>query len=374
MLSPSELAALPPMAQKVLSKDGPPPLRQLAAKGIAPGFKPADALTVLVALADGEEEGAVRDTARATLQALPAPLLNGALSGALPPFVLARVAPFFTHDVSVMEKILTHASITPEIVATLAETSSEAVSELIATNEERLLGHPPIVEKLYLNKNTRMSTADRVLELAVRNKIELALPAFREAATAIVNELIVEPQEEPTPDDLLFRQVEQLSEALGDAVEDTHERDEDTGEERVKQKFEEVEKKLHELTPSQKIRRAILGKASDRLILARDPNKTVAQAAARSPLLQENDVVQITASRAICEEVLRIFAMDATWTRSHSIKYNLVQNPRTPFAFVLRFMQHLRDNELKQLAKSKNVTGNVSEAAKQLVLKRSQKK
>ena len=41
--------------------------------------------------------------------------------------------------------------------------------EFVATNEQRLLENPRIIELLYMNKNTRMSTADRIVELAARN-------------------------------------------------------------------------------------------------------------------------------------------------------------------------------------------------------------
>ena len=97
----------------------------------------------------------------------------------------------------------------PEAVAAVAAVASEAVAELVATNEQRLLAFPEIIEKLYMNKATRMSTADRILELAVRNNVELhGIAAYKEAATAIGMELIAEPRAEPTPDDVLFKKAE----------------------------------------------------------------------------------------------------------------------------------------------------------------------
>src|SRR5207249_2114717 len=46
---------------------------------------------------------------------------------------------------------------------------------------------PKVIEALYLNPHTRMSTTDRVLEFAVRNGLELhGLPAFKEAQAAIL--------------------------------------------------------------------------------------------------------------------------------------------------------------------------------------------
>ena len=66
-----------------------------------------------------------------------------------------------------------------------------------------------------MNKATRMSTADRVLELAVRNKIKLeGIPAFKEAAAAIANELIPEPSPEPTFSDVLVKETIEIGAQL----------------------------------------------------------------------------------------------------------------------------------------------------------------
>src|ERR1700722_14026288 len=156
----------------MLDAGAPAPLRQLAARGVGPGLRPEEALTV-VALLSESDDAAVAATARATLEKLPAPLLNGALAADLPPGVLALVAPQYARNVAVMEKIVAHPALLPETVVAIAALASEAVAELVATNEERLLACPEIIEKLYMNKATRMSPADRILELAVRNHVEL---------------------------------------------------------------------------------------------------------------------------------------------------------------------------------------------------------
>lgn len=374
MTIPIDTSALPPPAQKILDPKSPAPVRQMAAKGIAPGLKPADAITVVVLLSQSGEDG-IATAATATLDKLPAPLLNGALAGDLPAGVIDVLASRYAQNAIVMEKILTHPKVAPQTVADVAERASESVCELIATNEQRLLENPLIIEKLYMNKATRMSTADRVLELAVRNKIELAIPAFKEAAAAIVNELIPEPSPEPTPDDELFKEVEEVAEhtQFDPETEDTHTLDETTGEEVVQQKYQNMSAKLAGMTISQRIRRAILGTATERAILVRDRNKLVAQAAIRSPQIQENEVVRISASRQMSEDVLRIIATDKQWSSSHQIKYNLVTNPRCPFVFASKLVGHLREHELKSIAKSKNVTGAIAKAAKQQLERKGKK-
>ena len=363
---------LSPIARKILDPATAPALRQMAAKGHAPGLKPAEALALVVLLAESDDS-AVASAAKATFDALPAPLLAGALAGDLAAGVLDRVAVRYAKNATVMEKVLAHPALSATAVAEASTLASEAVAELIATNEQRLLAHPEIIEKLYMNKATRMSTADRILELAVRNGIELrAIPAYKEAAAAIHQELIFEPSPEPTPDDLLFTETDAVAQVshIDASVEDTHRLDEETGGEVVADKFLPLHARLAQMTNSQKIRRAMIGTAGERLILVRDNNRLVATAAIKSPGIQENEVVRISASRNVSEDVLRTIALDREWTRSHQVKLNLVQNPRTPFAFASKLVSHLREHELKALSRSKNVTGAVSQAARQQLSRR----
>jgi len=364
---PVPAESLSQLARRMIDPASPAAMRQMASKGVAPGLKPGEALTVVALLSEGADQD-VAATARATLGKLPEPLVNGALAGDLAAGVLALIAPMYARNASIIYRILAHASITPETVAAVAAVASEEVAELVATNEQRLLAHPAIIEKLYMNKATRMSTADRILELAVRNKVELnGIPAYKEAAIAIGQELIVEASEEPTPDDLLFVETGIVAEkiVLDPAREDTHRIDDEKGEEVLDDKFLPLYAQLAKMTISQKIRRAMLGNAAERLLLVRDSNRLVAQAAIKSPSIQENEVVRISASRSVSEDVLRAIALDREWTRSHQVKVNLVSNPRTPFAFASRLIIHLRESELKGLAKSKNVSGAVAKAAKQ---------
>lgn len=369
---PIDPATLSPIAQRILGPTFPAPMRQMAAKGIAPGVKPGEALTIIVLLTESAD-AALAATAMATLDALPAQLLSGALAADLPTGVLAVVAPRYARNDAVMEKILAQPSISPATVAVIAEEASELVAELVATNEQRLLANPQIIEKIYMNRATRMSTADRILELAVRNKIELhGIPAYKEAALAIGQELICEPTEERTPDDIHFIETAAVADQtpVNAEFEDTHHLDEETGEEVIQSRFLPLHARLASMTISQKIRRAMLGTASERLLLVRDSNRLVAQAAIKSPAIQENEVVRISGSRNVSDDVLRTIALDREWTRAHQVKLNLVQNPRTPFAFAARLIQHLREHEIKALARSKNVTGAISTAARQQLARR----
>ena len=168
MQPPIDVASLSAIAQRILDPKGPPPVRLMAARGVSPGIKPWEALTVIALLALGPDEK-VAATARETLANLPGQLLSGAMVTELPSGLIAELAPIYARDPAVMQRLLVLPQFLPETVADAAARASEMVAELIATNEERMIKHPVIIEKLYMNKATRMSTADRLLELAVRH-------------------------------------------------------------------------------------------------------------------------------------------------------------------------------------------------------------
>ena len=367
-----DTSQLPPAAQKAIDPQTPLPLRMMAAKGIVPGAKPADSLTVL-AILSGSDESQVASTAKATLDTLPKPILEGALASTLSAGVLRVLVEHTFDNPETVERVLRQPQLTGESLEYLAERATERIGELIATNEQRMLENPRVIEKLYMNKRVRMSTADRLIELAVRNGIEVDIPAFKEAAAAIKNELVPEPTPEPTYDDVLFTETDRLVESLPppDIDNDTHEAT-DEGEEVVKATYLPLYQRIAQMTVTQKIRRATLGSAAERLLLVRDSNRLVSAAAAKSPLLKENEAVLISSSRAMSDEVLRIIAMNREFTRNYQIKYNLVTNPRTPFSFVARLVPHLRDADLKSLLRSKNVTSTVVQAIRQQLQRKTQ--
>jgi hypothetical protein len=369
-----DLDKLPPAARKVLAEDAPLPMRMMAAKGVLPGAKPGDVLTVLTVLTHRADD-TVKQAASQTLEKLPQAILEGALGAELEPFVLSVVAERLGSNPNVVERLLRQPRIPASALLLLAEVADERTGELIATNETLLLAHPAVIEALYMNRRVRMSTADRILELAVRNQLELSLPAYKEASQAILNELIPEPSEEETFDDVLFREVEATAQSLhlGDTVDDdTHERD-DEGNERLRDQFVPLHYAISQMTVTQKIRRAILGSAAERMLLVRDSNRLVAAAAASSPQMTENDAARVAACRNVSDDVLRIISQNRSFTRSYQVKLNLITNPKTPFTFTARMVPHLRDNDLRTLAKSKNVPSAVQTAARQQLIRKQTK-
>jgi len=365
-----DTSALPAPAQRILAPGAPAQLRTMAARGIAPGLKP-DAIVTLVCAFVDDPDATLAQTARSTLENLPTPVLQGAFAADLQPTVLEMLAEALHADASVVPRLLAARSITSLALEIVAEKANESIGELVAASDSVLLRFPRVIEKLYMNRRVRMSTADRLVDLAVRNQIELDIPAFKQAAAAIANQLIAEPTEEPTFDDQLFQQTETVAQQTGDMTQDddTHTTD-DEGEEQVNSKFQPLYAQLAQMSISQKIRRATLGTGAERMLLVRDTNRLVATAAATSPMLNESDAARIAASRSVIDDVLRIIANNRDFTRNYQVKLNLVNNPRTPFTFSSRLVPLLRDNDLRVLSRSKNVPQAVQTAVRQQLMRK----
>jgi len=359
-----DLSQLPGPTQKMLAPESPAKLRMMAAKGVVPGLKPDALLIVLVHLSQGAD-GEVAAQAQSTLAALPEPVLKGAIQADLPPAVAHVLAQRYVERIDVLERLVRMPRLAIESIEHLAEHGSEPVTELVAVNQELLLGNPRVIELLYMNKSSRMSTVNRLVELAIRHKVELkGIPAWKEIAIAIQSELIAEPTDEALPEDVSFWETDQMARDLEDEEADDAYWEDEEGEEHLEDTLKPLFLRVAEMSMSEKIRAAMLGTKEERMMLVREQNKIVAVAAARSPLLQAPEVALLTRNRGIVEEVLRIFANSSEWTKSYEVKRNLVENPKTPIAIASKMVVHLRESDLRRIAKSKNVSSAVQQAAR----------
>ena len=116
----------------------------------------------------------------------------------------------------------------------------------------------------------------------------------------------------------------------------------------------------------QKIRWAMIGNREVRGYLMRDSNRLVASAAIKNPRVTEQEVIAVSQSRNVNDEVIRAIASTKEWTKSYRVRIGLVNNPRTPLPTALTLLRTLRANDVKALAKNKNVPSTLSTAARRL--------
>src|SRR3712207_365206 len=114
----------------------------------------------------------------------------------------------------------------------------------------------------------------------------------------------------------------------------------------------------------------MVGNAYARGVLVRDRSRVVAMAVVRSPTITDNEVTRYAGMRDLHEEVIRHIAQQREWLRLYPVKVALCHNPKTPLSVTTRLLPHLRERDLRNVARSKGIPSAVSKAAANLMSQR----
>jgi len=401
-----EQAEAGPGAWRVIGPEAPAPLRGMVARGLAP-LPPRDLLVALYQIWVTNDPDLATVAAK-TVEGLPPPILGGALDDPnLPQGVLDFIGRRLPRNIDALERVVRHRNVADETLSGLARICPESVCDTLADNQERWMRHPAIVESLYQNPNCRMSVVHRMLELAVREGIELRLPNMDEIRAALV-----ESTADPERDEVFKR-------AASTGVAETHSRvidkfqaagsedaldldgvfADNTGDLDLEGLFGQTATDalslpfdeegvpaglqaaaaaladaatggegrfflISKLKPMEKIRLALLGTNFERFVLIRDSNKAVCMSAIKSPKVNDNEVVAYSANRTLARDVISYIAKRREWTKLYSVQLNLVLNPKTPMALAMGFMTRLHQHDIKKVAFSKNIPSALATAAR----------
>jgi len=388
-----------PVVQAIISGSAPQPARMAAARGMLP-LPQEELLEVLVALQAGDDVE-IAQTAKATLEEQElAALLSVAASGEISPSVLDYLARRANAGREIHEAVALNSRTPNGAIAALAASSADgSIIELIATNQQRLVRAPEIIEAVLANSARTPEAERRVRETrreffekergAQQIADELRARGQTAAAEFIESAETVGTIEEFTIDDawLIAEHIE-VSDADIDDSWLPLERLEEIFAESDEQRIANVERVISEaradagveVAPERVslIRRVMLMKVKDRVklgmkgdrearaILIRDSNKIVAQAVVHNPRITEQEVEGIAALRTVSDEVLRLIAMNRAWARSYTITHNLVRNPRTPIASAMNILPRIYAKDLIALSQNRNVSDAIRRQAQRI--------
>ncbi|MDB4958904.1 MAG: hypothetical protein JWO36_6473 [Myxococcales bacterium] len=361
--TPLEVVQLSPAAQKAL---GAGPSRMMAARGLLP-LPPAEQLAVLYQLAIDAESG-IAQSARTTAAGLPEKLLAGTLSDPkIDPRVLDLFAQLIANKPAALDALISNSATSDATMATIVARVGAREVDLIANNEQRLLRHPEIISAMYLNKQARMSTVDRVVELAVRNNVRVpGLAAWDEIAEALKGGPVVASPEvdqafaaaaaAANRDDTI------LTTGDVDAAPENEEQPEDPK--------ATAKVTIDKLSIPAKIRLATLGTAFERAELIRDPIRMVSMSAIKSPAVTEFEAKNYASNRNLPKEIIQYIAGKREWTKTYGVKVALCRNPKTPLPAATQMMQAFREKDLVNLTKSKGVSSALVAIARRMLMQR----
>jgi hypothetical protein len=377
---PFELDAFSEKLQKHVEDDAPLKMRMMAAQGMAPA-QPAETVRLLYQL-HFDESDQVREAVNDAIADMPANVLVNVAQASESAGLLDWLADRRGDEDDLIEVMLRNDAADDRTFARLAGHADQRIAEMIATNEVRILRTPEIIEQLYQNPSTRMATVDRLIELAQRNDVSLdGLPGLKRALKQKPE--LFGGQQKDEQDEEEFQKILEREAAKASDEQELLEKLEDedltrSQKEKLREEIEEKQSDRRELGPGaliqmtvpEKIRLATVGSRSTIKKLAQDPNRLVHMAAIESPQLKIPDVTRMASKKSMPDDVISYIANNREWTQKYELVRNLMFNPKTPVSDSMDLMKRLRNSDLKQLSRSREVPHQVSRAADRLYKKR----
>ena len=351
------MAELALNVKKHVDPASPVALRMMAAKALVP-LAPSDMVTALFLLtADPDEK--VRSTAVESATKLPDRILSSALRDEeLAPPVLGWFLERFVGQDVYAEMLVLNATTPDDSVARAASHCSVRTAEIISQNQLRLLRHEDIVRQLCLNPGLRGALIDGVCDFAVRSGLILAeVPQMRAARVRVFGPeaAAAPPDPGPTAEEIIAEYGE-----LGD----------DNAPPMEEGKRLTLAQRIMKMSIAEKIKLATKGNKEARSYLLRDTNKLVSVAVIRSPKITDGEILAVANNRAAQDDVLRVVYSNREWLKMYPVKLALTKNPKVPLPKALQFLAQLRESEVKDLTKNKNVPSGVQLMARKMIDKK----
>lgn len=325
---------IPAEVAKIMSKWGGHNVRLAAARGALPMSGP-NLVTVLFIFYHGENTE-LKKEALGTLKTLPAKIVLSALSNKELHFsvidLLVRVR---YRDTVIMEAAMAHPMIGLRSLTFLAEQGAGDVLDILSHNDQ-LLNRVPTLRTAIINN----TNADKVMKL----RLGWIEPPPEPVVKTPPKQTPVETAESEESED----------EELGEFDEDPENLT----------KYQE----LQEMAVAEKIKMALTGDKEWRTLLIREANKLVSTAVLRNPRISEGEVLAVAKNRSASDELIRVVLLNRDWVKNYDMKKALIVHPRTPLQKSMRFMTFLTEKDIRELAKSRNVSQAIVNNARRMLM------
>lgn len=331
---------------------------------IAKGLLPAaieDLIPTLCFLTQ-EANGGVRTAARETIRTMPDDQITPVIKSVENIYVIDSLARVMAPENPLVTELAVNRFTDDSTLVFLAGNGSRRTCDVIGRNAQRALSYTPIVEALFFNPRATHGTVQALLELAVRENLDLDhMPGYRETKAALLGE-------RGATDDIVGSGLDELEflSAMEFAFDDALGIKAEEGEEKSGRKVN-LQTAIMSMSVAQKIRLSLVGDANARKLLVRDPKKMVAMAVLKSPRLTDGEVRIFATKKELGEEVVAMIARNRSWTRDYQVRKALVFNPKCPQALALGFLRSMVESDIKMLSKHRDVPGIIRRAAKRII-------
>ena len=313
-------------------KPGAPRDAQLAAARGALPLVGKDLLTVLFFLCRSND-AEIKKSAVKTLRELPATILSPLCKDeSLHPQLLELMARARMADGDLMGAVIMHPVVTVKTLLYLAQNAGADVLERLAGHQNMLYENPEIVEAIIANP---------AAEKALKFKMGWQAP------------------------EKITKQKPPQEASEGDRETDKDGRSQSEIEDLMEEADREGMSKYQiamDLTVSEKIKMGLTGDKEWRSIMMKQSNKLIQGAVMKNPRISDGEVLMVAKAKTSSDDLIRIILLNKDWVKNYEIKKALLAHPKTPPPKALRFVSFLTMKDLKELAKSKQLTNIMSNA------------
>jgi hypothetical protein len=237
-----------------------------------------------------------------------------------------------TENLDQIAKIIQNQSLPIDFLIKIAELGKTAMLEMLIENQIKLIAYPNILDVMEKNSQINNFTKGKIQE--IRDFY------LKEEKAALISE-----------DDIIDNIQDMVQK---DEEEHEDESDEITIEEAQEKIFTTLER-INELTVPERIKLALTGTRTERMILIKDTNKLVALAVLESPKLSEDEILLTLRDRSISQEIIAKIANNRELSKNYTMILEMVQNPKTPLKKALGMVKKLHLKDLKHLTFDKNI-------------------
>jgi hypothetical protein len=319
---------------KFVSPQTPVEERLRTARGefnASPPLSPEDRVTVLFILSHDADAG-VAAAAKKSFEECPSHTICDALDKKLDPAVIKAIVKSRGDNDAILIMAALNTSTDDDTLRIIAETGPEEVIDLLAEDTARLLSKPFILEAIRKN------------------------PLASPVQVASIASLIANPPK-PVAAEPNAPQNEAVESLKGGD-------DEVEAAKKARPDETNIFKLVSEMSVGNKVKLALTGGKAARELLVKESNKLVAVAVLKNPRITEDEVLRLSSSKGVPEDILRLIGRNKEWIKNYSIKVNMVTNSKTPLAISIKLMDQLLEKDLTKLAKSKNVPSVVASTAR----------
>lgn len=264
-------------------------------------------------------------------------------------FILTNA--FHTENNEIIIAAVNNQALPVDILMMIAGEGNFQILTALLENQIKMIAYPEILETI-----EKSNSADSYIKGKITEIREYYLEA--EETKPIPQEDILEDLQD-------IADSSEIKEVI-DKVDENNWLDDVTVEEKTLSTLE----KINKMKLPGKVKLALEGTKTERMILLRDPSKFVVKSVLSSPKISEDEIVLFLKIKSIDKEFINKIAKSKEWTKKYPIILGLVQNPKAPVTEAMRLTRNLHQRDLVVLSRDRNANPVIMKFAKNLLNQR----